>query len=110
MPTRNDERMMKIEDLQPSQHIVLKSELEKASKSQDLPEIWNVEGILVIADGHHKIYHAHQNGIKKIKVLYHSTKDKLIEGVYQYITEEMRREAEACREAGFFSISNLIVQ
>ncbi|MBM3234247.1 hypothetical protein FJZ19_04100 [Candidatus Pacearchaeota archaeon] len=111
MPARNV-RIVRVDELQPSQHIIRRKELERIAQenNSEMPEVWDVNDVLVIADGHHRIYQAYQQGKRKIKVLYHSARNCLLKGVYEYLTEEMRKQAEMCREAGFFHVSDLIIQ
>lgn len=115
MSGKNHRRVLKIDELQPTEHVLLSKVLEEIEQGQressGMPEIWNLGDILIIADGHHRVYNAFQKGQRKIKVNYHSLRNTgLTKKAYRYNSEKILSLAEACREAGFFHISELQVQ
>ncbi len=111
-------KVLSIDDLQPTDYNLYSEVLNEICKGiycpYGLPEIWQSQEdheLLFIAEGHHRIYHSFQHGKQEIGVNFHCQKDSLLsKRGYSYALEEIRKKAEACREAGFFHISQLLVQ
>jgi hypothetical protein len=113
-----DIKLMRIADLQPTDYNLYSEVLDSIYRGiyrpSGFPEIWQSEEdpeLFLIADGHHRIYNSFQKGLDAVRVNFHCLENAFLsKASYSYIVEEIRKKADACREAGFFHISQLIVQ
>jgi uncharacterized protein (DUF1015 family) len=111
-------RIISIDELQPTDHFLYAEILNEIYKGtyhpSGLPEIWQSfedSELYFIADGHHRIYNAFEQEKQEMVVNFHCKENTLLTRIgYFYALEEVRKKADACREAGFFHISHLLVQ
>ena len=105
-------KILDIENLQVTQPDLKKETLEFLAENSidSLPEVWNIQGDYVIADGHHRIRTALEKGYKKIMVLYHSSRKMSIgKAAYEYLVGEIKERAEACRKNKILRVSQMRV-
>jgi len=108
-------RILRISALQPTEHKVspqILKEIEQGKrKYSDFPEVWRARDLLILVDGHHRVYHALQQKQNRIRVNYHSQRNSLLtEQGYGCALEEALKDAAFHREAGIFKISDLRVE
>ena len=108
-------RVLKISHLQPIEYRVSFQRLREieqgTSRCSDFPEVWRIYGLLILVDGHNRVYHAFQKGQDTVRVNYHSPRNTLLTRKgYEYALEGAVSAAAFLRDAGIFNISQLQVQ
>lgn len=108
-------KILPIKKLQPTHTALSISSLEEVTASEnertDLPEVWEIDKRLIVADGHHRIYLAFLRGQKKMNVNYHCPESSQIgKAGYDCAIQEIAEKAEYCKQNGVCSFSDMVVQ
>ncbi|MEK6871324.1 MAG: hypothetical protein AABX16_00300 [Nanoarchaeota archaeon] len=111
----NNLREVNIYELQPSEislndrSIEFYSETFPLLRDNDYPEIWELDGEMVISDGHNQLYDRLQRGKSRMFVNYFTRENCGVgKSVYDYIIDELRNCVAQAKKRGIRRITDLI--
>ena len=109
-------KVLSINSLQPTQEKVNRSIVNHYSSQNylwNLPEVWKINDSFYIADGHHRIFSKYIQTLNhkiKIPVRYHSSKNTLVsKQAYEFLIEELLKNAKEIQKKGIFHIKDLVL-
>jgi len=103
-------KKVKLTELIPTQIFLTKETpdfFEKSGVPNGYPQIWDIEGRLMIADGHHRLYYLLMMGIDELTVEcfdYHEYKGN---AGAEWIPEELIKQANQCQTESITSLLDL---
>ncbi|MEN9626566.1 MAG: hypothetical protein RL557_894 [archaeon] len=107
-------RNVRIDELQPTEFSLRNGSRKFYSQTFPLlreiplPEVWELDGVLVISDGHNQLYDRMIRGNSHMHVRYLTPKNCGIgKNAYAYVVEELTKCAAKARERGIQRISDL---
>ena len=101
-------KIVNINDLIPTQISLTSETLKFYGQSRipedHLPDIWDIDGRLLIADGHNSLYYSLNKGINEIEVNYFNSNEYPI---MEFIYTDLRVKADYCEGQGINKIRDL---
>jgi len=105
-------KIIELNKLKPIQNTVLAHRLDYYNLLDTIPppEVWKINDLFYIGDGHHRIFNFYQRNNSKIRVLVHSKTNWAFSTLeYQSIAQEILNQAKKVQKENIFFINQLKV-
>ena len=90
---------------------ILKFFREFGIPEENVPQIWDIDGRLIVVDGHHTLYHYLTSGIDKIMVNYFEFERYKNDPAIAWLIDDLRQKLDYCQSQGitkFLDLKNRI--
>ena len=96
-----EKRTIEINNLLPTQTSLTSETLgfyeQFGIPKNNIPEVWDIDGRLVIADGHNLLYHLTRNGLTMTKVHYFKSSEHENNPTGAHVINYLKMKLESCQ-------------